>query len=250
MKPSEAFHRFTQKEFNGAQLMRRVVEYTGYLLPASPGHAPFDVYFGEGDGEDLTFYLFEDQANFELWCDEYDQERLFTGPFPGWNIIPQLDDNLNFLNINSESDHAFHYQNHQLPRLKRLAEAIAIETAMQDKSRSDELFDRLKRYENFKMLYRSGGDGGVQIVLASDNKGRKLIPIFTAEDSFQVFLDQMLPILQKEVCNPYVTTRKGTELFAELSEIPADGIVFNPVGHTRPKAFALAFCNVIANHPV
>lgn len=246
MKPSEAFYKFSQKEINGALLMRSVVSYSGYILPASLQHAPFDVYFGEG--EDLTFYLFEDNENFELWCEENDQEKLFTGPFSGWDIVPHLRDSLQFLNINSEADHAFHYQNRQIPQLKKLAEAIAIETAMHDKARADEFFDRLKRYEDFKMLFRSGGETGMQLVLAPDNQGRKLIPIFTAEDSFQMFLDQMTPIIQKEVCSPYVMTRKGTELFAQLATIPADGVVFNPVGYARPKAFAMQFCNVIANH--
>lgn len=228
--------------------MRRTVEYPEYLVPGSLSHGPLGAYFGQGEG--LTFHFFEDQDNFRLWQEMYDEEPLFNGPFPGWDIIPQLRDDLQFLNINPDAEHVYHYRNHQLPMLKAMAEAVAIETALHDSARSDELFTRLKKYENFKMLFRSGGSTGMQIVLAPDDQGRKLIPIFTAEDSFQVFLDQMLPIIQQEICNPYVMDRKGEEMFASLATIPADGIVFNPVGYTRPRAFAIQFCNVIANHPV
>jgi len=245
MKPSEAYAKFQNGEIKGPQLMRSVIEYEEYLLPGSPNHAPLDAYFGSA--EEKSYHLFEDSDHFTIWQEKMRQEPLFVGPFRGCDVIPQLADDLSFLNINPDSDEVFHYRSHQFSDMKKLAASVAIEKAFHEVERADELFDRLKKYEEFRMLFRSGDEGGMQLVLAPDEQGRKLIPIFTAEDCFQVWMDQMIPVIQKDLRAPYVITRKGEDLFAELAGYSTDGIVFNPVGYSRPKAFAMQFCSVVAN---
>ena len=245
MKPSEAYRKFNNKEITGTQLMRYVVEYDDFLIPGRLDHAPLDAYFGTP--EEKSFHLFEDGEHFEIWQKKMKQDPLFVGPFPACEVVPQLTDDLGFLNINPDSDDVFHYRNHQLAEMKNLAASVAIEKALHDSAQANELFGMLKNYEQYQMLFRSGDDGGMQLVLAPDNQGRKLIPIFTADDCFKVWLDQMLPVIQKKICNPYVVTRKGSDLFAELAKYPTDGIVFNPVGNSRPRAFAMQFCSIVAN---
>lgn len=245
MKPSEAYRKFNNKEINGTQLMRNVLEYDEFLIPGRPGHGPLDAYFGTKD--ENCFHLFEDSEHFEIWKKTMAGDPLIVGPFSGCEVVPQLAASLDFLNINPDSDDVFHYRKHQLADMKKMGASVAIEKALHDEAKANELFGMLKSYDHYQMLFRSGGDEGMQLVLAPDEQGRKLIPIFTAEDCFQVWLNQMLPVIQKEIRAPYVVTRKGSDLFAELANYSTDGIVFNPVGYSRPRAFAMPICSIVAN---
>lgn len=246
MKPSEAYRRFNNGEINGTGLMRHVLEYDDFLIPGRPGHAPMDACFG--NGKEKAFHLFEDSEHFEIWERNWEGGALTVGPFSGCDVVPQLAADLDFLNINPDSADVFHYRSHQLADMKKMAASIALEKALHDPAKADRLFGILKNYDQYHMLFRSGGDGAMQLVLAPDDQGRKLIPIFTAEDCFQVWLDQMLPVIQREAQVPYVVTRKGRDLFAELADYSTDGIVFNPVGYSRARAFAMPICSLVAKH--
>ncbi len=245
MKPSEAYRKFNNKEINGTQLMRHVLEYDDFLIPGRPGHAPMDAYFGTE--KENCFHLFEDSEHFAIWQKKREGDPLIVGPFPACEVVPQLVGSLDFLNINPDSGDVFHYRKHQLADMKKMAASIALEKALHDVAQADRLFGMLKNYEQYQMLFRSGGEGGMQLVLAPDEQGRKLIPVFTAEDCFQVWLDRMLPVIKKEMGIPYVVTRKGSDLFAELANYSTDGVVFNPVGNSRPRAFAMPICSIVAN---
>lgn len=86
MKPSEAFRKFNNKEINGTQLMRYVLEYDDFLIPGRPGHAPMDAYFGTK--EENAFHLFEDSAHFEIWKETMEGDPLIVGPFSACDVVP------------------------------------------------------------------------------------------------------------------------------------------------------------------
>lgn len=85
----------------------------------------------------------------------------------------------------------------------------------------------------------------MRLMLAPDEKGRKLAAIFTSEDTIAGFLPQVRAAAAPEQVVERIFS--GEDLFSSLVSMPIDGMVFNcGGGPVDPVAFAKGFAQIVS----
>jgi hypothetical protein len=114
--------------------------------------------------------------------------------------------------------------------LREMGEAVQVEAVLAGRSDEPDQFDRLRRYRGYRVAWQ-----GSSLVLAPDSRGRRLVAVFTSEDTLAAYAERHGPP------SPPAQKVDGTSLFELLRRAPVDGIVFNCAGPIPPKAVAQAF---------
>jgi hypothetical protein len=242
-----SIQQFFEQEINGQQLLRTFMGYDQWHIPAAfdpEGRPVFSISRYE-NGE-RWFHAFTDHRAIQeyeaaLGKDAAGEYFITT---TGWSIFSQLDETLDGVNINPHTALALHYRQHQLPTLKNWAEAVRLETAIATPDKFSDPFKIMKDFSDYRMvLFESGR--GTQIALAPDPQGRKLAPIFTAEDTVNGFLEYLQDAATRRYPAVRILAQNGSRLFSQLRDLPLDGIVFNPKGPIPPRAFGSAIIQYI-----
>ncbi len=171
------------------------------------------------------------------------------GDRTGWEIFAvALPDNTAAVVIDPGMPHEFTIPAADLPALKELADAVAVEEAWQRLRTGDEVegdVARVARYPAYLLaaVQREGGDVLIFAPHPSGD-GRQLVPIFTHPDALALALDEF-----RETFAPAgvkILKLSGAQAFPVLAEQPeADGIVFNFRGPGEPMAFQLDVTDIM-----
>ncbi len=143
------------------------------------------------------------------------------------------------VNIDTFNPHAFKYRGAaQLASLGRWAARARVELALYRPDEHPDPFTRMRDFSDWHLVSWED-DEGADRVLAPDDRGRNLMALFTAEDTAQAFIAQM----EEDTGESGFSAEgghHGAALFAELSRLPLDGLVINPLGPLPARALAAA----------
>lgn len=156
---------------------------------------------------------------------------------PGTRLFASMNSlRFDFLCINPYFETAISYGIEHFAMLDAMAKAVEVERTLVklrfggDVERS--VWSAARRYQNYilPVIYDNSGKFS-SIPFAPDDKNRRLIPIFTAEDAFFTFQKKYFDSGQpKELRVVAPHKMKGEDLFVHLSQMTnIDGIVFNCV---------------------
>lgn len=225
MGPSDAIAAHRAGELDGIGLVRALVSFDHWLLPARVGEAgAAPLVTVRGTERWLT--VCSDRAAFDAAGAPGD---LFLDT-PGPGLFARLDPGLAGVNIDPGTGRAIHYQGEQLDTLREMGRAVLVERFLHGAAYPDGL-QKLRDYDGYRIVMRAKEGGGIQMVLAPDNQDRLLAAVFTAPDTLRAFLASL-----PEGLVPIVVTLDGTELFTRLRELTLHGIVFNCRGPVKPRA--------------
>lgn len=243
------------KQITGTQLMRRLVSFERWMLPISEAAAAdmlatgvaSRLMYSEDDQGVTRLYLFSDDEAYHAYqraTGEEAGEQSFLSTNGAWIFRLSLD-RFDAVEIDPASPWQISYRKEQFPALRAVAEAVTVEqalVALRTGQAQPGMISLVRDYEHYLLAVLERGDE-YALALAPDDKDRELAAIFTAPDNFGAFLDQREPmreegrLLQLELAGP--------TLFAQLSQMHLDGLVFNCAGPARPVAFALPFAGVV-----
>lgn len=127
----------------------------------------------------------------------------------------------------------------RFPLLRRWARADRVARIVRGLDPRPDGMAVLRAYGGWHVMVR-GGDGGRQIMLAPDDRGRRLAAVFTAEDTARAFAARFAEALKGRAVDLEVLD--GAALFGELAAVSGlDGIVFDCAGPLPPKAVQARF---------
>ena len=225
---------------DGTALLRQFIQWPTWSMPSALGEeGPSPVVATTEDGDWLN--LFTDGAARSEYEANTGHQVPFTLEMSGYFVFSQLNESLTGININPFTDRAIHYLAHQIPNIVQMADGLILDEILHGKMELPDAFDRFKRFDAYYVPTRMV-DGRRQMMLAPDDKGRKLGAIFTTKDAADAFEDD---VAQSLGFTPSMRIFDGTTLFDALSQMPLDGIVFNCKGPGTPRAVAIQFAQVI-----
>lgn len=232
---------FQRGSVDGRALLRAFIAHPAWSVPAGLGDAgPAPALSVDADGN-RWLAAFTDRDAMEGYLATEagrDPGRLWL-ELPGDAVIDLLADGVDGWNVNPLSPDALHYKAEQLPFLRSMNAACRVERILRGEADVvDEPFGLLRDYDGWGLVMRAAPDGRSQLVLAPDERGRKLAAVFTAPDCLDTFVSA---VTEQLGIIPITVTTGGVELFRQLDQMPIDGVVFNCMGPVPPKALAHQF---------
>jgi hypothetical protein len=249
--------RWINKQIDGTELLRRLVSFDKWDVAIDDE----ELFRAIEEKRPSKWAVFEENGEKRLFVfTGSDAERAFTGDgggsftqAPGTHVFGSLDERFDFICINPYSDTAIGYGREHFAMLREMAEAVKIERKLKDLRAGEELdnsvWAEIKNYPNYILPVKTDAAGNwAGIPMAPDEKNRRLLPVFTAEDYFFVFQKDYFdsaPETDLRVVAPYKLN--GTELFRQILKMEnLDGVVFN-CESGNPVAFAPQIAQVILN---
>jgi hypothetical protein len=234
--PRHAIRAHLAGDLDGQSLFRALMSHKEWHIPTrtdAGGEAAL-VSFVAADGA-RWMKFFTDAEAVQTWSaaeggDLADQCIVTVG----YSIFGILEDDLAGVEINPSLQDAVHYVQEQIPQLRQWANSIRVEEALATIDFEETPLGLLKDYTNYFLVLRRAGADSAHLVLAPDSQGRALAAVFTAEDALQFFLDAIAPSADFD---PVPVRVNGEQLFAQLNELPLDGVVFNCSGPIQPRAY-------------
>jgi hypothetical protein len=237
--PETAIDLFFDEKLGGAQLLRSLASFDHWLAPAGIQAGGPTLLYPTIDGCHHLFMF--------TGTGLYDVCREAMGPaglgdhyldLTGDSLWLNLDPEATTVSINPYSPRAIHYKREQFPLLRKWAEIISVERALDNVLSTDRGFETIKTFAGYYFGFETSS-GNKFMALAPDNKRRKLAAIFTAEDAAEAFQ------AGREPRSVEMVSVGGEKLFKSLKSMPLDGIVFNCCGPATPCAFSIAFADKV-----
>ncbi|MBX7220806.1 MAG: SseB family protein [Blastocatellia bacterium] len=235
LHPTKAIERFRQGTLSEAALFRSLMAFDGWFLPTQTDSdgAPSIVSFQSGEGR-RRLLIFTDEDAIETCLDqeslEFGDQCLLTN---GTELFWSVENSFATIEINPHSPAEMVFVSEQIPKLKQWARSVMVETALSTVDVEETPLGFLKDFDGYIVVLRKVGDGA-QMVLAPDNQGRQLAAVFTAEDTLEAFLLDILSVTEFE---PLPIRLNGNKLFRQILEMPVEGVVFNCCGPVTARAF-------------
>lgn len=240
------------KKVTGSDLMRGLVSYNAWEVPISEktvaaalaeNTMPSLQLSTSKEGKSCLM-LFSSPAAYEVYrvANSHASEQHFLKTVGTW-LFRLPFDQVDQIWIDALSPYDIFYGKEHFPRFAKTAEAVLVETALlglRQGNPPEAALQRVKRYANY-FVAASVQDGKPTLVLAPDDKGRRLAPVFTADESFAAFAEEMNAGSKMVVTQVQMS---GETLFDMLRGMALDGIVFNCSGPPPPVAFAQAFADL------
>jgi hypothetical protein len=250
-----AIAEWRDKQIDGTQLMRRLVSFNQWMLPVSEAAAAemmntgtaSRLMYSQDEHGISRLYLFSDGEAYRAFQQATGEETTgqhFLTTTGAW-IFHLPMEQFDAIEIDPASPWQISYRQEQFTALRAMADAVEVEqalVALRLGQAQPGMITLVRNYKHYLLAVFDRGDG-FALALAPDDKGRELAALFTSRDNFSAFLDgrEARPeeglLLQLELAGP--------ELFAQLSQMHLDGLVFNCRGPARAVAFALPFASVV-----
>lgn len=240
INPKQAIDQFFQKALTGTQLLRQFATYANWIVPCSAAIPPLFLKFNYGSDEqgipERHFFMFSDQAAYQMGWQSLGTNAMgnhYLTKLSGWSVWGNLDNDITVVNINPHSPNEIHYKAQQLPRLRQWAKILEVEQVLDQILQTGQGLPIVRNFEDYFIVIHPDKSIG----LAPDAKGRRLVAIFTADDTLDAYLAQCGPAQE------YILP--GQQLFPALTQMALDGLVFNPCGPIPPRAFLPEFAQVV-----
>lgn len=218
-------------------VLRALVEHPSWSVTVTTtenGPQPLLVSSPEG----LWLLAFSQSSDQERWASSAQAGNLVLD-INGRGLVQMLTDRLVGLDLEVGTPFASHYKREQFPILRMWGQAATVEAIVRGEQVQD-AWNLLRSYSGYHVLLRQNDSRSM--VLAPDSQGRKLAAVCAAPDTFAALEEQVRTQLGEVVLDLQLD---GKTLFEQLSQMPLDGIVFNPSGPVPPKALAAAFAKLV-----
>lgn len=254
--PRLAIELWKRKEIDGTALMRRLIGHAKWSLPISQKAAADTlasntlerVMINKTPAGLSRLYLYSGAEARDAFCSAAGKNALAGQHFidsPGAWVFGLPLDGVDELVIDPCSPWEVIYDKSQFERLRRCAQAVAVEESLSalraGKAPKGALW-QVRTYHGYSFVLVKNGEK-LFPGLAPDSKGRSLMAVFTFDDAAQAYLAEAGPNYRN--CELLERTLSGTELFRFLSSLKTDGIVFNCCGPVEPVAFAMQFASIV-----
>jgi hypothetical protein len=252
--------RWQKREISGTQLLRGFVGYDKWVVPVSEramkealssNTAPAISYNRSEQGEN-SLHIFSDGGRYQQFQKAAGGtgELYFLTVQGTWVFGLPLKD-FAFFNINPLSEYSVHYRREQFEMLNDAAFAVRIERKLKalryGEISGDDLepcLAEIKNYQNFYLVLEFAGEKA-EPVIAPDNKERKLLAAFTAQDNANIFYDELEQVFPGRDFR--LAPSNGSLLAQTLLKSNYEGIVFNCRGYVEPIAFTPPLAELILN---
>lgn len=236
--PRASVRAWHDKQLSGTELMRRLIEHYRWSVPCQVGP----------DGRPEPRVLEFDKRVLMVFSDsralaerpaflqtEKPEEQLYL-TFPGTALFRWLQDaNVDLLVLDPTNDpqapHTINYPRELHGRLRQVAEEAALELAACDWSRLDPV--PLCAYRFWILV----GGGSVHNLMAPDGYGRPRIGLFSTEAALEAHLARATPEQARDFANWQRLLAPGEVLFPPMVRPDVAGIILNPSGPGRTRAF-------------
>jgi hypothetical protein len=236
--PRAAIRAWRDKQLSGIELMRRLAEHYRWSVPCRI----------EQDGKPEPRVLTFDKRVLMVFSDPLAlagrptflraggaEDQLYL-TFTGATLFRQLADaNVDVLVLDPTDDpqapHTINYPREMHGRLREVADEAMMELAACDWSRLDLA---PLRAHHFWIL---AGGGSVHNLMAPDGYGRPRIAMFSTEAALEAHLSQAAPEQARDFAHWQRLLAPGEVLFPSIASLDVAGIILNPSGPGRTRAF-------------
>ena len=236
MSTREVLQHRSHSGITEAELLRVMVNHAAWRVPAVQEDGQHRLLLRQED-DGLWLQIFTDESALSEYA------ALDSAAPQGWVettgewLFTNLSSQLVGLVINPGLPEAMALPRASLPALRQWGQAVAVERALSTRADSPETV-KLLAESTFHIAFVQDTTDSPQLALAPDPSGRSLAAVFTAPDTLQRYTDAAGKALGKELMTRALA---GQELFANLSQMSLDGMVFNCLGPASPVAVTLAF---------
>ncbi len=166
-----------------------------------------------------------------------------VGRTPGYVALKTMLDDVTGVQLNPDTPTAIHFTlaDHG-EQLERWGNSVFVEQTLADPGMVEDPFRVYREFGGYMVVVVKAKDGTETVAMAPDDKGRKLVAVFTAPDTVRAFVDQNKSRLAGSVRVLHYT---GAKLFKTLTSRQMDGIVFNCSGPIVPRAFQASFAEKV-----
>ena len=228
-----AIQEFQSQKLSFAMLIRHMTQHE-WLLPSIEEQP-----FLQQIEEELFLSL---SSNREIFAQTHsDPEVKPIGKNFDW-IFSNLPEDLAGFLIDMGTEHAIQLPSQYFDVCKQIIVCSTIENIFSQEISQEELLKTLRAYSSYLLPIIRDEEGNANIALAPDHQNRQLIAVFTAPDCFQAFQRAA----EGKLGNLTVDEISGEKLFADLSQLPIDGVVFNCYGPVRPQAIGKSLIDSLA----
>jgi hypothetical protein len=235
---------------SGSELLRRLAEHHRWNLPVRMVDGkPQPRVFSFEQIKERVLLAFSDTRALALRpaftrSDKPEDQMVLT--VPGalvFQLVP--DENVDLLVLDPVDDlnapTTINYRREQHPMLKRVGHEVSLELAATDWSH---LNPGTLREGQFWILV-SGGQ--VHNLLAPDGYRRPRLALFTSEAALDAHLQYATPEQQSAFAQAQRLLAPGHTLFPQMAKLDVAGIVINPSGPGRSRAFNKRTLEVLAS---
>ena len=214
---------FHDQKLSFAMLLRRLSQHE-WLLPS------------------IEEQPFLQQVDDELFLSLSTSREAFSKAHPDLEVKPiiqnftwifeNLPEDLEGFLIDLNSEHALQIPSQYFSFCQQILECSKVENVFKKETSQEDLLSTLRAYPSYLLAIIQDEEGTANIALAPDHQNRQLIAVFTAPDCFQAFEQAA----EGKLGDLTIDEVSGEKLFANLSQLPIDGLVFNCYGPVQPQA--------------
>ncbi len=149
------------------------------------------------------------------------------------------------IDIDLGTESGLRFMDDKVDDFRQAAMAVKLEQMLINEDSDPKIFNYLYHYPVFQILLRET-ERGANLLLAPDGAGRQIAAVFTADDCTAAFIANYMEA-NPGATQPLTLALEGSKLFTKLASIPSlQGIVFNPAGPPKPKAFSMELAKTVA----
>jgi hypothetical protein len=246
--PRASVRAWHDKKMSGGELMRRLCEHYRWSAPC---------LIREGGQPEPRVFVFDRRA-FLVFSDSRarDEQPAFvrTGEnedqlhlaFTGVSLFRWLPDaSVDLVVIDPTDDprapQTINYPREMHARLREVADEVALDLSACDWSRLD--LEAMRAYSFWVLM----SEGKIHNLLAHDCRGRAFVGLFSSEEALDAHLARATP----QEAHDYASWRKmllsGAAMFASLARLDVAGVMLNPSGPGRTRAFNRGTLEMLAS---
>lgn len=242
------------KTISGTALMRGLVSYDAWELPVSEAAAkvalaqnalPSVQLSTLSEGKTVLFVFSSPEAyNLYSRANSVTTAQHFV-KLHGRTVFAMPTDRVDQVWVDCFSAHDIWYGQDHFGRLRDYVNALAVEealTGLRHGSAADGAIALVRDHPTY-FLPVADIEGARRLLLAPDEKGRRLGAVFTSDDTFDAFGPDGQAQARGAKIEQIQTDGRG--LFGLLQGMQLDGFVFNCAGPIPPVAFAHAMATVV-----
>jgi hypothetical protein len=218
----------------GPALIRMLAEFDNWMMP--------NTFMKLGDSTNAL--LFSDETAYRLAQEKFGTEHVPDEilRLPGSVIFEMIADAVDNFSVNPCSTETISFPKQLLPALKEWGAAVNVERALDVilQAQTEKNWKCIKGFQKYVVPVKEQPDGKALPMGAPDSKGRALLAIFTADDTFNAYVQR-----EHHGEPQAVTYFTGERLFDFIRAFQCDGFVFNCSGPARPAAFARPFADEV-----
>ncbi len=251
--PRTSIELFKAEKLDYIGLLRFLAEYDSWQVPTQKDkngklQIKLGVYEdGDTEREMPQALIFSDADAIWKFGQEHDPDQIRgdMSKLSTVELFELIGNAAKVIDIDLGTESGLRFMDDKVDDFRQAAMAVKLEQMLINEESDPKIFNYLYHYPVFQILLRETATG-VNLLLAPDSAGRQIAAVFTADDCTAAFIANFMEANPEEK-QPLTLALEGSQLFPKLAGIPSlQGIVFNPSGPPKAKAFSMELAQAIA----